>query len=132
MTAGNPPPFGKRSDRLHPVLWRAVVLCGAWTAFAAWGFFGRGYTDYVLVIVSGFVLLAIGLPAFLWWHWRRHRVRPGGRQPDGRFRDWLDGEFETPTGGLKGLDAACAVLLPLAAVAVGMTVFAIVLHLSAR
>lgn len=133
MTTESPHPGNRGSDRLHPVLWRAVAVSGAWMVFAAWGFFGRGYTDYVLAIVSGFVLLAIGLPAFLWLHWRRHRERMRiDPRAHGRFRDWLGGDFETRDGRIKGSDAAFAILLPLAAVAVGMTAFAIVLHVAVR
>lgn len=133
MTTENPHPEKRGSDRLHPVLWRAAAFAGIWMVFAAWGFFGRGYTDYVLVIVSGFLLFAIGLPALLWLNWRRHRDRLQlGRRPHGKFRDWLGGEFETRDGRLKGSDAAFAVLLPLAAVAIGMTAFALVLHFVVR
>jgi fatty acid desaturase len=35
-------------------------------ALSVWGFGGDGYTDYLLIIVSGFIILAAVLPAILW------------------------------------------------------------------
>jgi hypothetical protein len=124
----------RSSRRLHPVVWRTIVLLALWTAAAAWSFSGRGYTDYVLVVVSGFLLVAVGLPALLWLNWiRNHRGHASeGAGAPRSFRDWLGAEVEVGRGRLKGIDAACAVLLPLVAVALGMTAFAIVLHLTAR
>ena len=40
--------------------------------------------------------------------------------------DWLSGEFETHTGPVRGSRATVEIILPIAAVAIGLTVFAIV------
>jgi hypothetical protein len=134
MTKQDPRRVPPRSDRLHPVVWRTILLLALWTVIAAWGFVGRGYTDYVLVVVSGFVLAAVGLPALLWLNWSRNRTGTGRAETGaaGSFRDWLAGEVEIRRGRIKGVDAAFAVLLPIAAVALGMTAFAIVLNLTVR
>jgi len=42
------------------------------------------------------------------------------------LRDWLSHSFETWTGSTSGRDAAAQVLLPIAAVAFGMTIFGLV------
>jgi hypothetical protein len=47
------------------------------------------------------------------------------------FRDWAVGEFDTLTGPVKGANATAEVLLPIAAVAVGMTVLGLVFHIIA-
>ena len=47
------------------------------------------------------------------------------------FRDWAVGDFDTLTGPVKGVNATAEVLLPIAAVAVGMTVLGLVFHIIA-
>jgi len=42
------------------------------------------------------------------------------------------GEFDTSTGPVKGASATAEVLLPIAAVAVGMTVLGLVFHIIAN
>jgi hypothetical protein len=42
------------------------------------------------------------------------------------FRDWASEDFATWTGGLNGREAAMQILLPIAAVSIGMTVFGLV------
>ncbi|MFZ5789091.1 MAG: hypothetical protein ACOY3L_00180 [Pseudomonadota bacterium] len=126
-----------RSDRLHPLIYKVIVGLALWTILAAWGFFGdRGYTGLALAVVTGFFMIAMALPSLLWRTWRNNRasVSPAqGGAPDAvrSFRDWLFGDVETWQGRLEGWDAAVAVLLPIAAVAIGMTAFAIVLHFTA-
>jgi hypothetical protein len=44
---------------------------------------------------------------------------------------WVVGEFDTWTGPVKGASATAEVLLPIAAVAVGMTVLGLVFHIIA-
>ena len=45
---------------------------------------------------------------------------------DGKLRDWAAGDFETWTGKSKGANAAIEALLPIAAVAIGLTVMGII------
>ena len=72
-------------------------------------------------MVTGLFIIAITIPALLWLTWRRNA---DGARDDSypSFRDWAVGEFDTLTGPVKGANATAEVLLPIAAVAVGMTV----------
>jgi hypothetical protein len=96
---------------------------------AAWGFAGDGYTDYLLVIVTGFVAFTVGLPLILS---RVGQPVGAGSNLHGSFRAWAAGDLDTWQDRLKGANAAIEILLPLAAVAFGMTLFGIVLHFAAR
>jgi hypothetical protein len=124
-----------REDRpaareLHPFVYAAFVGIVSWLVLAIWGFAGDGYADYLLAIVSAFIILFfVALPLTLWRMARRHQDRADGNGTS--FRDWAAGEFETWQGRVKGSGAAVEVLLPMAAIAVGMTAFAIVLHFTA-
>jgi hypothetical protein len=42
------------------------------------------------------------------------------------FREWSSRSFETSTGGISGREASMQILLPIGAVAVGMTIFGLV------
>ena len=125
------------SDRLHPLVAIAVVTFTLWFVLAVWGFAGDGYTDYLLVFITGFFLIAGAIPFALWSVWRKYR---GGAAADRdnadeeTFRDWSLGEFATWQDRVRGANAAIEVVLPIAAAAIGMTafgiVFAIVMHFS--
>jgi len=115
-------------SRFHPLIYKAIAGFGLWFVLAAWGFDGSGYIGYLLAIISGFFLLAIGLP----WVMSRVRSERQARTDDEQtagLRDWTAGEFETWTGRFRGKFAMIEALLPLAAVAVGMTAFVIVFHI---
>jgi hypothetical protein len=76
-------------------------------------------------VVTGLVLIAVSIPSAIWLASRK------GRDPDAtlqrsRFRSWLAGDFRTSSDELKASDAAVQILLPIAAVAFGMTAFALV------
>jgi len=92
---------------------------------SAWGFFGPGYSGLALAVVSAFIFIAVAIPVILWWIWRHHTTDPD--QPES-FAAWQERDFEICEGRLKGADAALQVLLPIAAVSLGMAVFALVLH----
>jgi hypothetical protein len=47
------------------------------------------------------------------------------------LRDWASGSFEIRQDRLKGANAIAEILLPIAAVALGMTVLGIVFHFTA-
>src|SRR5262245_39311201 len=53
------------SAQVHPLVYAGVVGLALWFALAAWGFADDGYTDYLLVVVSGFVAIAVTLPLIL-------------------------------------------------------------------
>ena len=109
------------SDQLHPAVYVTLICLAAWFAIAIWGFSTDGYADWLLVVVSGFILVAASITAIL------SRVRTGSTKWDSkRLRDWATGDFSTHTDKSRSLNAAVEILLPLGAAAIGMTAFAIV------
>jgi len=117
------------SDQLHPNVIIAIFALGLWLVASIWGFVGGGYSDLALAVASIFVLVALSLPAVLWLVTRKARdaieEHEHGRES---FAQWLAGEFEAHRGRLKASQALIEVLLPIAAVSLGMTIFAITLH----
>ena len=112
----------------HPTVYKIVAGLALWFVLGAWIFAGGGKTDYLLVIVSGVFLLTLGIPALLA---RAQRDRPGAPERGdvgGRFSDWVSREVHLYTGPVKGKSAAIETMIPIAAVAIGMTLFGIVVH----
>ena len=112
---------------LHP--WIYLALIGfVWFALAVWGFAGSGETDYLLVIVSGFVCIVVALLVVM----SRVSGDAGATTEDAASREslrrWLRVTFATAQGRLSGAEAATMILLPIAAAAVGMTIFGIIFH----
>jgi hypothetical protein len=120
-TRHNQPVF----DQLHPLIILAIAGLVLWYIASAWAFAGGRYTDYLLVIVSGFMLLAMAIPLVLWRTGHRHREAGGAAGSRHSFNSWMSGEFDIGHERMKGSGAAIEILLPLAAVAFGMTLFAI-------
>lgn len=105
-----------------------LILAGLFV-LGAWGFAGGGITDLVLVAVSYIVVVYAGLMLVLWLTRRRHpRLDLGDGERTDSFGNWTSRDVETSTGPVRGSHAAIETLLPIAAVAVGMVVFAVVLH----
>ena len=46
------------SDTLHSRVYALLIGFAAWFALAVWSFAGSGVTDYLLVIVSGFIIIS--------------------------------------------------------------------------
>ena len=114
--------------RLHPRVYALMIGLAFWLLLSVWLFAGGGVVDYLLVIVSGFIAIAVALPFIL------SRV---GHIDDAKdddalqsFRDWSAADFDTWQGRLSGAEAATQILLPIAAVAIGMTVFGVALHVA--
>ena len=99
-----------------------------WFLLAAWIFFGGAeYMCLLLAMVSGFFLMAMGIPFALWLVWGRHR--PGAPHEERNlFAEWASGQFETATGQRNAMGAAIEILLPPAAAANGMTAMEILFH----
>jgi hypothetical protein len=116
------------SDHLHPLVYKAVVGLALWLVLSVWSFAGGGYTDFLLAVVSGFVFIAVAIPHALWRVWRKNQGSDAAGENGESFRDWASGEFDTWQGRLRGANAAVEILLPIAAVAFGMTAFGIVWH----
>jgi hypothetical protein len=124
------PHFDPRSTTFHPGVFKGVVLLGALYVLAAWGFAGHGITDMLLVVVSGFIFVSIGLVMLLWLTRRRHPREDWGDHEchTDSFGNWVCRDVETSTGLVRGSIATIEALLPIAAVALGMVAFAVVLH----
>jgi hypothetical protein len=113
---------------LHPRIYLAVILLAGWFALAVWGFVGSGFTDYLLVIVSGFIGVVVALMLILSRVGRTPAPPNAAKQPS--FHDWMTEDFATSQERLRGTQAATLILLPLAAAAIGMTAFAIAYHIA--
>jgi len=115
------------SQALPRQLYWIIVGLAVWLIASVWGFVGTGYSSLALTIVSLFIVVAVGLPLLLALIARRRRSREVHAEADS-FNDWLGRDFDAYTGRLKGTAAAVQVLLPIAAVSLGMTIFALVRH----
>ncbi len=123
----NSPNFdGRRPDLMHPAVYRIVLALAALLVLSVWGFAGRGYSVFAVVVVSLFIIVTVTLSLVL-RHIARRRGSVGGVPS---LWTWLDGDFVSQTGREPARDAVIGLLLPILAVSVGMLVFAIVLHLS--
>jgi hypothetical protein len=111
---------------LHPRVYGLLIGLALWLVLSVWLFAGGGIADYLLAIVSGFIVVAVALPLILS---RVQRVdgASGNNEPRS-FRDWAVMDFDTWQGRLSGAQAAAQILLPIAAVAFGMTIFGIAFH----
>jgi hypothetical protein len=115
------------SDYLHPLVYKALVGLALWYVLAIWlGFGGYGYTDYLLVVVTGLFFFSVLLPAALWRIWRSHHDPHSSTRQS--FRNWAAGDFNIWQDRTTGATAAIEILLPIAAVALGMTALIIAAH----
>jgi hypothetical protein len=101
-------------------------------ALAAWGFATNGYAAYLIVIVSGFLLIAVGLPLILWRIWKNRRSPNEPPASTGSLVDWAKGLFETWQDRREAMSALVEVFIPIAAAAIGMMAFAVIFHVIAQ
>ena len=122
------------SDELHPLVYQALIGLALWLILSVWAFFNDwGYAELLLAVVSGFILIVVAVPGAIWLTWRRHRdPSPARPRHDSNFRDWASGDFNIWQSRISGTEAAIQILLPIAAVALGMTAFGISLHIAAN
>jgi hypothetical protein len=119
------------SGYLHHWVYDAMACLALWLAISAWGFDRHGaYTSLELGVVSVLILVAVAVPVILGRIWRGHRPAGDGRRDGGRFVDWVSDDFEIWQGRCRARDAVLEILLPIAAVAFGLTAFAIVFALT--
>jgi hypothetical protein len=116
------------ADRVHPLVYKAMIGLAAVMVVATASFWlDAPATRDVFMIAAGFILLAVAIPLALARIARRSRdAAPFERAAGGSFRDWRRGDFRVWGSRVRGSDAAIEILLPLAAVALGMLAFAIV------
>ena len=129
MSDSNNPSERPAATALHPVVYAILIGLVSWLIIAVWGFGRDRLSDYLLVIVSGFIALFVAIPTTLWLMAQRQRSSDQeGQRNQPSFRDWSAGDFGTWQDKVKGANAAVEILLPIAALAVGMTAFAVVAH----
>jgi hypothetical protein len=99
-------------------------------------FGSRSYAGLDGAVITVFFIMAIGIPTLLWCTWRNH---PEAHHPQDRsdapprtLRRWASGEFQTWTGPQKASQALVEILLPIAAVAIGITIFGLIFDMAAR
>jgi hypothetical protein len=123
LVAHNRPTF----DQLHPNVYKAAVGLVAWFVVAAWLLFDRqNDIGLPLAIVTILLLVAVLLPWSLSLVWQKHETAHRGHPEKILYRDWKIGDFAVWGSKLRGADAAIDMLLPLAAVAFGLTALGIV------
>ncbi|MEH2558605.1 hypothetical protein V1286_006134 [Bradyrhizobium algeriense] len=120
-------------DQFPPGIYGTAVGLVVWFAAAAWILFDRqSDIGLPLAMVSVLLLVAVMLPWSLSLVWSRHRM-PNERNPNSiSLRDWRRGDFVVWGGRLRGTQAAIDMLLPLAAVAFGLTALGIVFLICAN
>jgi hypothetical protein len=115
------------NDELHPRIYKTLVGLAIWFVLSAWLLFDRGTAAYVglmFAMITVFFVIIVSIPALIWLTWRRNVGNaPGGSEP---FRFWTTREFKTGTGAVSGGEATMQILLPIAAVSVGITIFGLV------
>lgn len=121
----DPPSRRPASDRMHPAIYLSMLALLLLYILSVWFLFGGDYyNDLIFTIVTGLFVVASAIPALLWLTWRRNSSDDA--MDDRTFRDWAAGEFETWTGKSNGINSAVEALLPIAAVAVGLTVLGVI------
>src|SRR5260221_8007385 len=100
-------------DHLHPGLYLTLSVLALWYIFSAWSFGGGSYTDYLLTVANGLILIAVAVPVALWRIWRDHPHEDGAKEP---FREWASSELRIWQDRVNGTDAAVGIILSVAGV----------------
>jgi hypothetical protein len=115
-------------DELHPRVYEAMIGLTIWLLLSIWFLFDRGaYLGLILAMITVLFLIISGIPTLIWLTWRRNAKTAENRDLES-YRAWASHEFATQTGELTGAQAATQILLPLAAVSIGMTIFGLVFY----
>src|SRR5262245_57821554 len=118
-----------RANELHPRIYTAIVGLTIWFVVSIWLLFSRGnYEGLTLSIITLFFIVLVGIPLLLWLTWRHNTPEQNGNTAP--FSEWTTNSFETSTGDISGRQASIQILLPIAAVAIGITVFGLVFMLA--
>ena len=92
------------SDRLHPLVYKAIAACILIFAWSVCGFAEDGHVAYLIAVVTGFVLISGLLPWVLWRVWRRNGADAKERRRED-FDEWASGDFVTWQSRLRGWEA---------------------------
>ena len=113
---------------LHPLVYGAIIGLTLWLVLSIWLLFDSGaYVGLILTMIAAFFVIMVGIPTLIWLSWR-HNTEPEARGRAENYRSWTMHQFSTCTENLRGSAAAVQILLPLAAVSFGMTVFGLVYY----
>jgi hypothetical protein len=123
-------------DHQYPNIYATAVGLIAWFVLAAWVFFDHRFgqqseVSLQLTMMSVLLFAAVLLPWSLSLVWQLHRMSREGPSPRTSFRDWWGGDFEVWGSKVHGAHAAIDMVLPLAAVAFGLTAIGIVFLIEA-
>jgi len=118
------------NDELHPLVYRSLIGLTIWLVLSVWLLFNRGpQVGLNLAIITLFFVVLLGIPIMLWLAWRHSADADETRShAEPSFRDWAKHEFVIWQGALSGKEAMMQILLPIAAVAFGMTIFGLVFY----
>jgi hypothetical protein len=117
-------------DDLHPAVYWAMVGLGLWFVISGWVLFGTdAYVDYLEVVVTGLFAMAIMLPLTIYYTGWRNDPRRAQEHAE-PFRTWAHSDMQTWQSQLHASEASVLTLLPIAAVAFGLTAIGIVYHLA--
>jgi len=115
------------NGELHPRVYLIMVALTAWLVLSIWFLFDRGgYVGLTRAMITLFFVILLGIPTLIWLAWRK--AEPDEEAQEEAFHDWASQGFDTWTERLSGKAAAIQILLPIAAVAFGMTIFGLVLY----
>ena len=116
-------------DGLHPSVYRIIVGLTIWLVASTWIFFDRGgYVGLTLAMITVFFVVIVGIPLLIRKTWQHNAPADETREPKESFAAWASQSFATWTGVLSGREAAMEILLPIAAVSIGMFVFGLVYY----
>ena len=106
-----------------------MVALTLWLVVSIWVLFGGGnYTGLTFAMVTLFFVVITGIPILIWLAWRHNADPHDTHTTSEAFREWTGHEFTTWTGSMSGREAVMQILLPLAAVSIGMTIFGLVYY----
>jgi hypothetical protein len=123
------PPEAEASnaDRVHPRVYKAMVgLAVMWIVATLAFWVDASQTGDAFLFAVVLIVVAVAIPLALMRIGRHSQGAGFERAAGGSFRDWQRGELSVWGSRLRASEAAVQILLPLAAVAIGMLVFAIV------
>jgi hypothetical protein len=116
-----------RGTAVTPKVYGIAAGLVAWFVLSAWMLFDHnGYVALPLAMVSVLLLIAVLLPWLLSRVWKKYHARDQENPERPTPRDWGSGDFSVWGARLHGSHATIDMLLPLAAVAFGLTAIGIV------
>src|SRR5437867_4403984 len=88
-------PLIRPDSPTRPIVYMTIIGLVLWLILWVLSVAGDRYSDYLLVVVSGFIFIAVAIPSVLSRVMRKSRGPDAPRDEGERFRDWAAGEFDT-------------------------------------